>query len=68
MEYTEVNSTRCQAIGYDPEKRIMGVIFKGGAEYIYEDIDSDTFDIILNAESIGKELQSVIKTKSGKRI
>lgn len=68
MEYTEVKSSRCQAIGYDPDKRIMGVIFRNGSEYHYSDIDNETYNRIINSSSVGKELQSVINTKSGKRI
>lgn len=39
---------------YDPEKRILAVVFHSGAEYHYHDVTTDTAEAFNQAESQGR--------------
>lgn len=50
-----VQSSNLEAVGYDPDTRLLAVKFKrGGGVYHYEDVDPHHFDQIQAAESAGK--------------
>ncbi len=50
-------------IGYEPETRTMGVIFKSGglSEYHYAGVPQEVFDTVLNSPSVGKAVDQHIK-------
>jgi len=60
----KVTSSNLEAIGYNPDKQVMRVIFKGGSSYLYYQVEPETWNMIINSESKGKTLnESVIKQK-----
>ena len=53
MKYEEVQSTGITHIGYDAEKRVLGVKF-GTREYHYHDVPAELHTQLLTAPSKGK--------------
>jgi len=47
-------STMVSAIGYDPKNNKAQVKFHDGTSYVYEDIDQEDIDSILNLENLAK--------------
>lgn len=54
-----VESSNVKQIGY--EDNTLFVLFKNNGLYKYFDVPSDVFQTVLNAESVGKALNSKIK-------
>jgi hypothetical protein len=54
MEMIKVDSSQIEEIGFDPETKIMNVMFKGGAVYEYYDFSDKFFEEFLKAKSKGK--------------
>ena len=42
MQMEDVRSSQLQAIGYDLEKQVLRITFKGGATYEYFDVPPET--------------------------
>lgn len=60
----KVISSNISAIGYNPAKQVMRVIFKGNSSYLYFNVEPEIWKYIINSESKGKALtESVIKHK-----
>lgn len=60
----KVYSTNLVALGYDPEHKILRVIFKGNTSYVYFDVEPEVWATLNNSESKGKTLnESVIRQK-----
>jgi hypothetical protein len=66
MERQEVKSSQIKSIGYDSTNRQMDVEFKPGSVYRYDNIDQETFDAFLSAESKGKFFGATIKNNPAK--
>ena len=59
-----VFSTNLIALGYNAEKKILRVIFKGNSSYLYFNVEPDIWEIISQSESKGKTLrETIIKEK-----
>lgn len=56
-----VESSNIDSIGYLKESKILKVIFKGGAGYIYKNVDELQMKNINNAKSIGRYFNDNIK-------
>ena len=61
MLLTEVNSSNIRAIGHEDNNLI--VQYKSGVKYLYENVSTDTFNELLNAESKGSFMNKNIKNK-----
>ena len=63
INYIQVVSSSVMFIGYEPETRTMGVIFKSNilSEYHYSDVPPEVFETVKNAESIGRAVDQHIK-------
>jgi hypothetical protein len=53
MEHVPILSTNMLSAGYDPEKRVMEIAFRGGT-YVYEDVPQEVFDRLVNSPSAGQ--------------
>ena len=59
-----VSSTAIDAIDYDPKTKDLGIVFKGGKkEYIYSNVPKEAIKALLDAESKGRHVNTVIKPK-----
>lgn len=64
INMVRVFSTNLIALGYNAEKKILRVIFKGNSSYLYFNVEPDIWEIISQSESKGKTLrETVIKEK-----
>lgn len=61
IEWTEVESTNLDMVGYDNDNEELHVKFKGGAEYTYQEVPYEVYQGLLNAVSKGKYLNQSIK-------
>lgn len=59
-----VISSNIVAIGYDEKSRLLRVMFKGGANYLYSNVEPEMYNAIVSAESVGKSLtENVVRHK-----
>ena len=67
IELKPVISNNVSGIGYNESNHLLKVAFKSGkatSMYLYENVEPETYNKIINAESIGKCLnEMVIKHK-----
>ena len=62
MELVSVESSNVDAIGYDAERKVLIVRFKGnGSIYEYEEVSSDKHSRLMAADSKGGFLNREIK-------
>jgi hypothetical protein len=54
MELITVESSMIHAVGYDPEKHILEVVFNTGRTYQYADVPPEVYEGMLKAESKGR--------------
>jgi hypothetical protein len=52
-DMTFVDSSTIEAIGYDSESRELHIQFVGSGLYVYLDVDQETYDGLLAADSKG---------------
>lgn len=63
MLIKQVKSSNVSQVGYDEDKNVLRVFFLSGGIYDYLDVPRETFDAVVNAKSVGKTINSLIKTK-----
>lgn len=63
MEYTPVNSTNIEAVGYDNESETLGVRFHSGATYHHKEVPHEKYGGLLTAESPGAYYAREIRGK-----
>jgi hypothetical protein len=61
MERKAVESSNLAEIGYDENDRILEVKFKKGVIYRYYEVPSTTYAEIVEAESVGRVFQELVK-------
>ena len=59
MQY--VDSSNVEAVGYDAEQYALYVQFLSGATYVYEGVEEEVFEELLEADSKGKFVNRRIK-------
>lgn len=60
----KVTSSNISALGYNSDKQVLRVIFKGNSSYLYFNVEPSIWNYIINSESKGKALtESVVKNK-----
>jgi hypothetical protein len=64
-----VESSQIEAIGYDPERKVLAIKFKNktgtGPTYEYENVSQTLFDEFKAADSKGRFFRDRIKSNSG---
>lgn len=63
MTHVEVKSSNLKSVAYDPENRVLEVVFHGGGKYRYQDVPEEAYDKLLAAESVGRFFVKEIKPK-----
>lgn len=63
MPHTPVQSSFIRSVGHDSERNIMEVKLKNGQSYQYEGVDSDTFESVRDAESVGKAYNEFVRNR-----
>ena len=58
-----VNSSMVEELGYAADKKELTVKFKNGSVYAYSGVEASVFEVIANAESVGKAFNSEIRGK-----
>ena len=61
VKMVAVNSSNIAQIGHDAEWARLHVQFKNGATWVYQGVESETYEQMLKAESVGKFFNAVIK-------
>jgi hypothetical protein len=63
MKRVPVRSTSVASVGYDPERFVLELEFLGGAVYRYSRVPAAVHRLLLQADSIGRFVNSVIKPR-----
>lgn len=66
MNMQPVNSSNISHVGYDHERGVLGVQFKGGGLYHYHGITPQHYSAFLSAPSLGSHLHTNIKPAATK--
>jgi len=61
MELQEVESSMIASIGW--KDTVLGIKFKGGMLYQFENVEKQVYDSLIKSESIGKAFSNKIKNK-----
>lgn len=61
MEWVAVQSSNVAAVGYDAERRVLGVRFSNGSEYEYRDVPESVYTNFLTSESPGQYFSRVVR-------
>ncbi len=61
MKLETVESSMIHAVGYDPEKRILEIVFNSGRTYQYEDVPLEVYEGLMNASSKGQYFLGMIR-------
>jgi len=61
MNRTTVVSTRIEDMGYDPESQTAEIAFVSGGIYRYFNVPEDIYYAVLNAASVGRAFDQLIK-------
>jgi hypothetical protein len=61
MQRNAVKSSNVKSIGYDSSNEVLEVEFNGGGVYYYKDVPENVVSNVLNAPSIGKALNTLVK-------
>lgn len=61
MERKTVNSSNINSVGYDGARKVLEVEFKNGGVYQYDGVPQDLADAFVQADSLGRFLQTRIK-------
>ena len=69
MELIPVKSSNVQAVGYDPDEKVLAVQFKKGGVYEYPAVPPEMYEALLKSESIGRFVAQVVRAgRKGLRI
>ena len=60
MRLRPLDSEMLIAAGYDPESRILQVVYRTGGTYRYKNVPSYRYDELMSAESIGQYMHKHI--------
>jgi hypothetical protein len=58
---TPLRSSNLAGYDYDPEKRVLTILFVSGREYAYRDVPENIVDGLGSADSPGRYFNSAIK-------
>lgn len=60
VRFKKVNSSMLRRIRYDPNNRLLDVVFRTGESYRYEDVPPTEYKGLMSAKSHGKYMQTHI--------
>lgn len=53
MEIQPVMSKHVAGVGYDPATQELQIAFSTGSNYVYQGVPQETYDALMQAESVG---------------
>jgi KTSC domain len=63
IDWNEVESSNVHSIAFDAPTKTLAVRYVGGGLYSYMHADEEIFSGLLQAESVGKYLNAVVKSQ-----
>ena len=57
---TKVKSSMVYAVGYDPESKVLEVVFTKGSIWQYYDVPLEVYDELMSSSSIGSHMNGCI--------
>lgn len=63
LAWTEVTSSNVRQVAYHEPTKTLAVRFNGGGLYSYMEAAEDTYQDLLNAVSVGRYLNEVVKVQ-----
>ena len=60
MKLVEVESSMIQAVGYDPDRKELEVVFNSGNVYCYTQVPREEYEGLLKADSKGRYMRANI--------
>ena len=63
MEIKPVMSRHVAGVGYDPESQTLQVAFNSGSQYVYKNVPQETYEAMLQADSVGSFHALQIRSK-----
>ena len=57
----QIQSSLIREVSYQPEDKVLTVIFNKGGKYRYHSVGEDVYNELVNATSVGKYFHSFIK-------
>lgn len=61
MERQACDSSCAASVGYDAERRVLEVEYRGGGVYRYLDVPPEEYRDLMRAESLGQHLNRAVK-------
>jgi len=58
-----VSSSAVSEVGHDPEAKVMRIRYSSGALYEFPDIEAEQYRALLNADSIGRHINTYHRGK-----
>lgn len=62
-ELVKTESSNVGAVAFVDESKTAFVTFKNGTLYKYEDVDREDFELLRDAESVGRHLRKIFLSK-----
>lgn len=63
MKRVPVSSSSVRSVGYDPESFVLEIEFRNGGVYQYLHVPAAAHRLLLQAESIGEYVNTVVKPR-----
>lgn len=63
MQHKKVESSDIVSVGYDPDVKILEVMFFGGRTYQYANVPENVYQELINSESVGSYFNTQIRDK-----
>ena len=60
MKLVEIESSMIQAVGYDPDRKELEVVFNSGNVYRYTQVPKEEYEGLLKADSKGRYMRGNI--------
>lgn len=69
MNHVPVSSSQIKSVGYDAATRTMEVAFQSGDTWAYDNVPTNIYESLIDAESVGKSFHSLVKGKyAGRKV
>ena len=63
LTHKKVSSTNIESVGYNEDKRILEILFRGSGVYIYFDVSKNVYQELISANSVGTYFHQNILNK-----
>ncbi len=63
LTHKKVSSTNIESVGYDEDKKMLEILFRGSGVYAYFDVSKKVYQELVSADSVGKYFHQNILNK-----